>query len=161
MRIGRHAIWRSGLRSLVLAGAIVALISVVGGCGTPAERSATPGGRVSASGFPLGSFAKEFEDPDLGRVRLVWTFREDGRWAEIPLALDGQTLPVPTVRGRYVVEGPSVTIATEYPPAWGTSRHEWRLEGDALWTTFASSDIADDAQWFAMLDARPWRPHLP
>jgi hypothetical protein len=110
-----------------------------------------------ATGFPTGTFAKDFVDPPMGRVRLHWVFDPTGRWAEVPQALDGQALPAPPVRGTFRVEGDIVTIATDYPPGWGTSSHRWRLDGDELWTTFESSDNPDDEGWFAMLDATPWR----
>ena len=61
-------------------------------------------------------------------------------------------------RGRYAVDGDHVTIATDFPPGLGTSVHTWRVEGEDLWTTFVSSDLPDDAAWFAELDRQPWRP---
>ena len=45
-----------------------------------------------------------------------------------------------------------MTIATEYPPDWGTSRHGWRMDGDLLWTVFMDSDVPDDKDWFEALD---------
>lgn len=137
-----------GLSAIALAG----LLTACGSRGAPIA----PG--IRPDGFPVGTFTKDFVDPQLGNVRLAWTFALDGRWSEVPFALDGQTLPAPAVRGAYTVDGPIVTIATDYPPGWGTSRHEWRLGGDLLWTTFVSSDIAGDADWFAMLDVSPWTP---
>ena len=114
---------------------------------------------IGPSGFPLGTFSKELDHPELGRIRLVWDFEPDGRYAEIPLALDGQTLLAPTVRGRYMVDGSNVTIATDYPPDWGTSHHAWRMDGDVLWTVFIESDVPDDKDWFEALDSRPWTPY--
>ena len=106
--------------------------------------------------FPVGTFAKEIQDPSLGRMQINWTFDPSGQWAEIPIALDDQAIRAMVVRGTYTVEGESVTIASDYPPGIGTSRHAWRLEGNRLWTTFESSDNEDDAEWFAMLDPTPW-----
>ena len=149
---------RSISRSASALGVTLLAASVlVAGCtaAAPAPREHS----VGRSGFPLGTFAKELESPDLGRVRFVWDFEPDGRYAEIPLALDGQTLHAPTVRGTYVVDGETVTIATEYPPDWGTSRHAWRMDGDVLWTVFLESDVPDDKDWFEGLDSRPWTPY--
>jgi hypothetical protein len=61
---------------------------------------------------------------------LVWVFEPDGRYAEVPFALDGQTLKAPTVRGSYSDDGEIETLANDYPPNWGTSRHGWRMDGD-------------------------------
>jgi hypothetical protein len=140
------------------------VVAVVLGLGlavvvTACSATQTPSGhQVTASGFPSGAFAKEVVDPELGRVRLVWRFEPDGRWAEIPLALDGQTLRMPTVRGSWVADAETVTVATDYPPGWGTSTHGWRLDGDRLWTFFKDSDVPDDKEWFESLDSRPWVP---
>ena len=145
---------RSALRVLP---AVVAVALVVAACGTAAR---VPSARqATTSGFPAGAFAKEMEDAELGHVRLVWRFEPDGRWAEIPLALDGQKLRAPVVRGTYVVDGDEVTLATEYPPGWGTSQHGWRLDGDQLWTFFMESDVPDDKEWYQSLDSRPWVPY--
>ncbi len=156
MRFGPR--WFSGFaRTVLLTGAAAV---VVAGCGTPVAPATRTGAAsedpVTPSGFPLGSFAKEVQDPELGSIRLVWTFEEDGRWAEVPFALEGQNLDVPAVRGTYEVEGDTVTLATDFPPGWGTSDHTWRLEGDRLWTSFISSTNPDDADWFRALDASPW-----
>jgi hypothetical protein len=110
------------------------------------------------SGFPLGSFAKELQDPEAGRVRLVWTFEPDGGYAEIPFALDGQTLDWPPIRGTWAANRETVTVATTYPPGWGTSTHGWRLDRDELWTYLVGSDNPEDADWFTTLDTRPWLP---
>ena len=56
------------------------------------------------------------------------------------------------------VDGDVLTIVTDYPPGFGTSRHTWRIEGGNLWTTYRSSDFAEDEGWFAMLDPVPWAP---
>ena len=156
MRIGRGVLSRFVL-SVLLTGATTLMTAA---CGVPVARtpptsdaSANP---VTPAGFSLGSFAKEINDPERGRVRLVWTFEEGGRWAEVPFALEGQSLDVPAVRGTYTVEGDTITLATEFPPDWGTSRHTWRVEGDRLWTAFISSTNPEDADWFRGLDDRPW-----
>jgi len=149
---------RSISRSASALGVIVLATGLlIAGCAgsAPAARDHP----VGPSGFPLGTFSKEMSHPELGRVRLVWDFEPDGRYAEIPLALDGQTLNAPTVRGRYTVDGETVTIATDYPPDWGTSRHTWRMDGDVLWTVFQESDVPDDKDWFEALDSQPWRPY--
>lgn len=111
-----------------------------------------------ATGFPTGVFAKEFDDPDLGPMRIEWVFGTDGRWAEIPIALAGQPQRAPVARGTYRVDGDEVTVSTTWPPGWGTSTHRWRLDGDDLWTAFLASDVEADADWFSMLDVQPWRP---
>ncbi len=133
---------------------------VVTGCATPVAPTTRTGAAsadpVTASSFPIGSFAKEIDDPDLGRIRLVWTFEDGGRWAEVPFALEGQSLDVPAVRGTYTIEGDTVTLATEFPAGWGASQHTWRLEGDRLWTSFISSTNPDDTDWFRALDDSPW-----
>jgi hypothetical protein len=155
MGTGRRSISRS---ALTLVGLVVASAVLVTGCGASAEATRSPASS-SAAGFPIGAFSKEIADQELGRVRLVWTFGADGRWSEVPIALDGQTLKAPVVRGRYAVDGDSVTIATEYPPDWGTSRHRWRMDRGALWTAFIESDNPGDEDWFASLDTLPWTPY--
>jgi hypothetical protein len=94
----------------------------------------------------------------LGRVRLVWTFAPDGRWVEVPFALDGQAAPMTPVRGTWTTDGDTLTIATDWPPDSGTSTHHWRLDGDRLWTVFVSSDLAADRDWFPRWDGQPWVP---
>jgi hypothetical protein len=155
MGTGRRSISRSALTQLGLAVASALLVTA---CGSSSDATRPPAA-TSASGFPIGAFSKELRGPELGPVRLVWTFEADGRWAEIPLALEGQTLRAPVVRGHYTVDGDTVTIATEYPPDWGTSRHGWRMDGGDLWTSFIESDIPDDEDWFISLDSRPWTPY--
>jgi hypothetical protein len=149
---------RSISRSRSVLGVILLTTGILAaGCGASAP---TPRDHpIASSGFPLGTFTKELSHPELGRVRLVWDFEPDGRYAEVPLALDGQTLNVPTVRGRYMVDETTVTIATDYPPDWGTSRHGWRMDGGQLWTYFIESDVPDDKDWFEALDSRPWTPY--
>lgn len=138
-----------------LALALATMVVLVVACAPAGEGSPTPSLGVE-NGFPLGSFAKQIDDPQAGRVRLVWTFESGGRWAEVPFALDGQTSIFPPVRGTWTVDGETVTIATDFPPGWGWARHAWRLVGDQLWTTYQSSDVPEDAGWFAMLDVEPW-----
>lgn len=156
MRIGHWALKRFALAVLLMGVAAM----VVAGCGAPVDPAKRTGdassGPVTKSGFPIGSFAKEVQEPQHGRIRLVWTFEDGGRWAEVPFALEGQSLNVPAVRGTYTVDGDTVTLATEFPPDWGTSHHTWRLEDDRLWTSFISSTNPDDADWFRALDDRPW-----
>jgi hypothetical protein len=154
MPTGPRSISRS---ASVLAGIAFAIGALAAAC-TPSQPSSGDH-PVGPSGFPLGTFSKEMSDPELGRVRFVWDFEPDGRYAEIPLALDGQTLLAPTVRGRYTVDGSNVTIATDYPPDWGTSRHAWRMDGDVLWTVFLDSNVPEDKDWFEGLDSRPWTPY--
>ncbi len=134
-----------------IAGILLVAVAACGG--TAPARGSDP-----ATGFPRGVFSKEFDDPESGRVRLDWIFGPDGRWAEVPIPLDGQRQPSPVVRGTYVVEGDTVTIATTWPDGWGTSQHRWRLDGGDLWTVFVASDVPEDADWFAPLDTQPWRP---
>jgi hypothetical protein len=149
---------RSISRSVsVLSGMVLAIGALTAGCAASAPGPSDH--PVAPSGFPLGTFSKELNDPELGRVRLVWDFEPDGRYAEIPMALDGQTLKAPTVRGRYSVDGSDVTIATDYPADWGTSRHAWRMDGDVLWTVFLESDVPEDKDWFEALDSQPWTPY--
>jgi hypothetical protein len=138
--------------TIALLGATAVLVLACGSAPAP-SRGVDP-----ATGFPLGAFSKEFMDPELGRMRIDWVFAADGRWAEVPFPLDGQPQRAPVVRGTYRVDGDALTVATEWPPGWGTSRHRWRLDGDDLWTSFESSDVAADADWFATLDTRPWQP---
>jgi hypothetical protein len=154
MRSGPRSISRSASILGVMALAAAAL---VGACASPRVPSSE--NPTAASGFPLGAFTKELSDGELGHVRLVWTFEPDGRWAEVPFALEGQTLRAPTVRGRYTVDGATVTIATDFPPDWGTSSHGWRMDGDLLWTSFIESDVPEDKDWYAALDSRPWTPY--
>jgi hypothetical protein len=153
MPTGPRSISRS---ASALGGILLAAGVLAAGC---SAASPSRDHAVGPSGFPLGTFSKELSHPELGRVRLVWDFEPDGRYAEVPLALDGQTLNAPTVRGRYTVDGSTVTIATDFPPDWGTSRHGWRMDGDRLWTFFIESDVPDDKDWFEALDSRPWTPY--
>lgn len=135
---------------------------VMAGCGfvpsDPAPPDSSIAAGIAAAGFPVGTYSKVFEDPPGRRVRLAWTFGPDGRWAEVPTALDGQTLPGGPIRGTYRIDGDRLTIATNYPPDFGTSEHTWRIEGSSLWTTFVSSELEGDQEWFAMLDPMPWVP---
>lgn len=151
----------SGPRSISRSASVLVVLVLVAGIAASCTTARVPSSEhsIAPSGFPLGAFAKEIQHPDLGRIRLVWTFEPDGRYAEIPFALDGQTLLAPTVRGTYAVDGGTVTIATDYPPDWGTSRHGWRMDGDRLWTFFMDSDVPDDKDWFGSLDSQPWTPY--
>ena len=115
-----------------------------------------PDPTIAASGFPVGSYFKDFIEPEFGPTRIAWTFEPDGSWAEI--LLEGAPIGVPPIRGTYTVSGEEVTMATEYPPNFGTSRHAWRFVDGRLWTTYRSSDNPEDAGWFAMLDPLPWIP---
>jgi hypothetical protein len=147
--------WRQTARpkaALRLAALAVGLI-LAAGC---ADRGPSTTGPTAPPGFPVGAWSKEFLDPFLGRMEVNWVFEPSGRWAEIPIALDNQTIGAGVVRGRFTVEGDTVTITTDYPPGMGTSRHAWRVDGDHLWTTLESSDLEGDAEWFAMLDRMPW-----
>lgn len=139
-------------RSMVVA---IALAIVVAGCatGTPPAHGIDP-----STGFPRGVFRKETTDPEVGHIRIEWVFGDDGRWAELPIPLDGQPQKGAVVRGTYAVDGDLVTIATDWPPGWGTSTHQWRMDGDALWTAFVSSDVDGDAEYFESIDSQPWRP---
>lgn len=123
-----------------------------------AESPAPESGMDPTTRFPLGVYSRIIERPETGRMRLDWVFGPDGRWAEIPIALDGQTQSAPVVRGTYRVDGDMLTIATTWPPHWGTSQHRWRMDGDALRTVFVASDIPEDADWFTSMDSTPWRP---
>jgi hypothetical protein len=129
------------------------------GCGASAVPPAR--GVDPATGFPFGRFAKEIEDPAGGRVRLVWAFEPDGRYAEIPFALDGQSLPFPTVRGTWTADATSLTIAVDHPAQLSDTVHGWRRDGDALWTYLISSNDPADVEWFGDLDVQPWRPFEP
>jgi len=71
------------LPPLAIGLATALVVIAVGSCG-PTARFPPPPGSDPASGFPLGRFAKEIDDPVSGRVRLVWAFEPDGRYAEIP-----------------------------------------------------------------------------
>ena len=151
---------RDGLGGLRIRGRTLALGAIVASVilAACAGASEPPSGTDPATGFPYGVFSKEVTDPDLGRVRLDWVFGPDGRWAEVPIPLDGQPQRSPVVRGTVAVDGDTLTIATGWPPDWGTSQHRWWVEGEDLWTAFRGSDVPGDAGWFAGLDARPWMP---
>ena len=84
---------RTGPRSISRSASVLASIALVSGDPRRLVRvraTAAPRASDRASGFPFGAFARRSSDPDLGRVRLVWVFEPDGRYAEIPFALDGQ-----------------------------------------------------------------------
>jgi len=130
------------------------VVALLAGCSERVQGPPDP--TIAESGFPVGSFVKDFVEPQLGTTRIAWTFDPDGSWAEIPL--EGAPIGVPPIRGTYTVSGDVVTLATEYPPDFGTSRHAWRFANGLLWTTYRSSDNPEDAGWFAMLDPIPWIP---
>jgi len=138
--------------------ALMAVTASLTGCATGTPTGPANGSFAPSSGLPLGSFAKELRDPHAGRVRLVWTFEPDGRWAEIPLALDGQAIDLPPIRGTWTADGETVTIATTHPPGIGTSTHRWRRDRDEMWTWFVASDNPEDQEWFENLDSQPWVP---
>jgi len=133
--------------SLLVAAALAACSARVPG---------PPDPTIAESGFPLGTYVKDFIEPQFGSTRIAWTFEPDGSWAEVPL--EGAPIGVPPIRGTYTVSKDVVTIATTYPPDFGTSRHAWRFVDGRLWTTYESSDNPEDADWFAMLDRIPWTP---
>ena len=143
---------RRAFRWLVLASAGLLVV----GCGGAAPPPAAGG--TTATGFPLGSFEKQVDDPAVGRTRMVWTFTDDGRYTEIQLALDGQRVDAVPIRGTFTADTDSVTIATSYPPGMGTSTHGWRRDGDQLWTFLITSDNPDDKDWFEAIDSQPWTP---
>ncbi|HEV8280629.1 MAG TPA: hypothetical protein VGQ02_02115 [Candidatus Limnocylindrales bacterium] len=134
--------------------AMLALVLAAAACSSPG--SSPPPAGIRPDGFPTGVFSKLFVDPFMGPMRLSWVFEPDGDWAEVPEATAGQTIPTGPARGRYVVDGELVTLEVDHPSAWGWSRHRWRLDGDRLVTTYESSELPEDAGWFAMLDAQPW-----
>lgn len=136
--------------------AVFLVIALVCGCagvfGSPAPRDAT------VEGFPLGAVAKDLEDPAFGRFRLIWIFQGDGRWAEVPVALDGQTLPLRPVRGTFVLDGTTLTLAPDFPPGLAPSRHAWEVTAASLRTTFASGAPEDEDWFLSVVDGAPWRP---
>ena len=141
------------LAALVAAAVVGILVAGCAGSSVPA-----PSGTTTA-GFPLGSFSKVLEDPDVGRSLIVWTFTADGRFTEVPIALDGQRFEAFPLRGTFTADGETVTIATNYPPDMGTSTHGWRVDGDRLWTFLVDSTNPEDTDWFKGLDSRPWDPY--
>jgi hypothetical protein len=137
----------------------VVAVLVLAGCGGAGSSAAQSG--ATASGFPLGSVAKEVVDPDHGRVRIVWTFTRDGRFTEVQFPLDGQWLQTNPVRGTFTAAADRVTIAGDFPPGIGTSTHGWRRDGDRLWTFFVDSTNPDDHEFFEGIDSQPWIPAPP
>ena len=136
--------------------AATAAAILIAACAVPA--GSPPSGTTSA-GFPLGSYSKVLDDPDLGRSLIVWTFTADGRFTEVPIALDGQRLEAFPIRGTFTADAETVTVATNYPPGMGTSTHGWRRDGDRLWTFLVDSTNPEDMEWFEALDSRPWEPY--
>lgn len=150
--------WRHDARPWRLIRAIrIALIAMAltlpAGCAASGPATTGP---PPPPGFPVGVYAKAFQDPVLGRMQINWVFDPSGRWAEVPISLDNHTMEAGVIRGTFIVDGQVVTIASEYPPEIGTSIHRWRVDGNHLWTTFESSNNPDDEEWFAMLDPTPW-----
>jgi len=138
-------------RGLVISLFVVAALA---GCSGYAPGSPDP--TIVASGFPVGHYVKAFVEPQFGPGRIAWTFEADGRWAEIPL--EGAPMGATPVRGSYAVTGDILTITTDYPPGFGASRHTWLVTDGQLWTSYRSSDVDEDAEWFALLDPFPWIP---
>lgn len=151
----RHATRRSGRRGALLAAAAVLLVVVAAAC-TASSATPPPAGVDPRTGFPTGTFVREFTDPSVGRVRIMWVFDRDGRWAEVPDTVNDEARQIPPARGTYTVDGDTFRIATDYPPGWGTSQHRWRLDGELLWTRYLSSDNPDDEGWFGLQDHLPW-----
>ena len=120
--------------------------------------SPAPSGTTDA-GFPLGSFSKEVDDPDGGRMRIVWTFGADGRFTEVPIALDGQRLDPSRSAAR---SRPMARPSRSRRPsrrAWARARTAGGVDGDRLWTFLVESDNPEDKDWFEGLDSRPWEPY--
>ncbi len=136
--------------------AMVLVAVLASGCtglfGSPAPRGAT------VEGFPLGAVAKDLEHPGLGRFRLIWIFKGDGRWAEVPVALDGQTLRLPPLRGTFVLDGATLTLKPDFPPGMTPSNHAWQVEGATLRTTFAAGAPEDEDWFLSVVDGAAWRP---
>jgi hypothetical protein len=118
--------------------------------------SAPPPAGVRPDGFPTGVFAKAYDDPTFGPMRLSWVFTADGEWAEVPEATAGQAIQTGPARGRYTVAGDLLSIDVSAPSFFGSHSHRWRLDGDRLVTTYEDSELPEDADWFAMLDEQPW-----
>ena len=140
-------------RARLLTLALILLAFAVTACGA-GETPPPPG--VRPDGFPTGVFAKTFDDPDFGPIRLYWVFDADGNWAEVPEAAEGQTIRIWPGSGRYTVDGDLVSISVDAPPGMSEHTHRWRLEGDRLVTSFDHSADPADVDWFAMLDGQPW-----
>jgi hypothetical protein len=139
-------------RRVILAAVLLAI--VVAGCGT---HDTPPSAGVRADGFPTGVFAKTFDDPQFGPMRLSWVFDAAGNWAEVPESTAGRSLAeTGPARGHYTVDGDLLSITVDLPTFWGDHRHRWRLDGDRLITTYEDSEFPDDADFFAMLDQQPW-----
>jgi hypothetical protein len=141
---------RPGRVLLAIAASLIVSAGCLGTAATP------PPAGVRPDGFPTGVFTKSFDDPMLGPVRLSWVFEADGDWAEVPEATAGQTLQTGPARGRYIVDGELVTIEVDLPTFWGWHRHKWRLDGDRLITMYDDSELPEDEEFFAMLDAQAW-----
>ena len=120
-----------------------------------AQGDTPPPAGTRPDGFPTGVFAKTYADPELGPLRLSWVFAANGDWAEVPEATAGQTIETGPLRGHYTVDGDLLSIRVDVPFSF-THEHHWRLEGDRLITGYRDSDLAGDADFFAMLDRQPW-----
>ena len=139
-------------RPPILVAALVTAVTIV----SCAAGETPPPAGVRPDGFPTGIFAKTFDDPFFGPMRLSWVFEADGDWAEVPEATAGQSIQTGPARGHYVVEGDLLSITVDAPTFWGDHEHRWRLEGDELITTYEDSELPEDAGWFEMLDRQPW-----
>jgi hypothetical protein len=149
-RIVQSMVRRTRLRTL-----IAGLLSVmVMGC---AVGDTPPPAGVRPDGFPTGVFARSFDDPFFGPIRVSWVFDADGDWAEIMEATQGQTLHnTGPSRGHYTVDGDLLSITVDAPSFFVDHTHRWRFEGDRLITSDGRSENPDDIEWFAMLDRQPW-----
>lgn len=135
---------------------IVTVIAIVIAAAACASGDAPPPAGVRPDGFPTGVFEKSFVDPELGPIRLLWVFDAAGDWAEVPEAAAGQTIETGPARGHYTVDGDLLSITVDAPSFFGDHEHRWHLDGDTLTTTYEDSELPEDAEWFAMLDRRPW-----
>jgi hypothetical protein len=136
----------------VIAAHLVAV--VVAGC---ALGDAPPPAGVRPDGFPTGVFAKSFDNPQFGPMRLSWVFDAEGNWAEVPESTAGRSLAdTGPARGHYTVDGDLLSITVDAPTFWGDHQHRWRLDGDRLITTFEDSESPEDAGFFEVLDRQPW-----
>jgi hypothetical protein len=134
---------------------LVTSLAFVIGVSACAVGDAPPPAGIRPDGFPTGVFEKTYDDPELGPLRLSWVFATNGDWAEVPEATAGQTIETGPLRGHYTVDGDLLSIRVEVPFSF-THEHHWELAGDRLITGYEHSDLAGDADFFAMLDRQPW-----